>query len=341
MYKNYYMGWDIGGAHLKVAVLDQQATVIHIEQIETPLWKGIDVLDEAVASIPRTFIDAAVWHGITMTGELADIFPDRISGVTELVEKFRQLLSKKQHVYAANKGWVNSSSIEGCEIEIASTNWHATTTFVANQIESGLLIDIGSTTTDIIPIIDHAPESIGMTDSERMQQDELIYTGVNRTPVASVVSQVPFAGNWQQIATEYFSSMADIYCLTRDMPENASFSTADGGGTSMLDCARRLARVVGRDLYEAELSAWQQLASYIAMQHNQHISQAIYRVKSRYPGREMPIVGAGAGRFLIRLLAERQNYPYIDFADFLQGDERLKQAAAICAPATACAALHL
>lgn len=341
MKNDYYIGWDIGGAHLKIAVLDIQNTILFTQQIETPLWKGIDVLDEAVASVPVSFIENAQWHGITMTGELADIFPDRFTGVRELVEKFRQLLTGKLYIYAADKGWLLADNIADAEASIASTNWHATAGLVASHFEDALLIDIGSTTTDIIPIVDSKPDTIGMTDSDRMQQDELVYTGVNRTPVASVVSELPFAGHWQQIATEYFATMADVYSLTKDLPDNTDFSTADGQGTSMPDCARRLARVVGRDLDEAELSAWQQLASYISMQHSQRISQAIYRVKSRYPEREMPIIGAGAGRFLIQRLAKMHNYSYIDFADLLQGDETLKQAAAICAPATACAALSL
>lgn len=338
------IGWDIGGAHLKVVALDQDGTVIYVDQIETPLWKGLDVLDQAVESLPADLIKNAKSHGITMTGELADIFPDRISGVRELVSKITTLLDHESHskirIYAGEKGWLEAGSIEGNESHIASANWHATACYVAGKIKkNGLLVDMGSTTTDIIPLFQGKPDSAGFSDNERLQKGELVYTGVNRTSVTAVVSSVPFAGEWQQIAAEYFSTMGDIYCLTEDIPENAGFTTADGKGTSLLDCARRLARVTGSDLHEAELDAWQELAHYISRQQMQQISACISRVRSRYPTYDMPIIGAGAGKFLIRRLAEWHNMPYYDFADFLQGDEMLKQAAAICAPATACAAL--
>lgn len=344
MKKEQTIGWDIGGAHLKVVALDQEGTVIYVDQIETPLWKGLDVLDQAFESIPAELIKNAKSHGITMTGELADIFPDRITGVRELVNKITVLLdqnvSQKINIYAGEKGWLEAGSIEGNETHIASANWHATASYAAKKIKTnGLLIDTGSTTTDIIPLMDGKPDSAGFSDNERLQKDELVYTGVNRTSVTAVVSSLPFAGEWQQIAAEYFSTMGDIYCLTGDVPENAGFTTADGKGTSLLDCARRLARVTGSDLHEAELATWQELAHYISRQQMQQISASISRVRSRYPTDEMPIIGTGAGKFLIRRLAEWHNMPYHDFADFLQGDEMLKQAAAICVPATACAAL--
>ncbi len=338
------IGWDIGGAHLKVVVLDQDDSVIFVDQIETPLWKGLDVLDQAVESLPGGLIKNAKSHGVTMTGELADIFPDRITGVRELVKKITTLLDqdipRKINIYAGEKGWLSPAAIEGNESQIASANWHATARFIATFKPQGFLIDMGSTTTDIIPLIDGKPDSSGLSDQERLQKDELVYTGVNRTSVTAVVSSLPFAGEWQKIAAEYFSTMADIYCLTEDIPENAGFTTADGKGSSLFDCARRLARVTGSDLHEAELAAWQELAHYISRQQMRNISESLSRVKSRYPSVEMPIIGAGAGKFLIRRLAEWHNTPYYDFADFIQGDEMLTQAAAICAPATACAALQ-
>ncbi len=343
MKKNNTIGWDIGGAHLKIVVLDEDSTVIYVDQIETPIWKGLEVLERAIESFPEILLENAQ-HGITMTGELADIFVDRTSGVRGLVTLFSQKVVGDINIYAAEKGWLKAGGIEGNEVQIASANWHATSTFLSTKkMPQGLLIDIGSTTTDIIPFFDQKTMSVGFSDQERLQKDELVYTGVNRTSVATVVSKVPFAGEWQQITTENFSTMADVYCLTEDIPENAGFTTADGKGTSMIDCARRLARVVGFDLHEVELSAWQQLAQYIARQQLQNISKAVARVCSRISTRcynqKLPVIGTGAGRFLIRQLAESHNLPYVDFADLIEGDEMLKQAAAICAPATACAAL--
>ncbi|MCK5669436.1 MAG: hypothetical protein KAI15_10135 [Gammaproteobacteria bacterium] len=81
---NTYIGWDIGGAHLKVASIDQYGAVIFANQLATPLWEGLACLDNAMSEIHSQILDESVTHTITMTAELADIFKDRSSGVKEL-----------------------------------------------------------------------------------------------------------------------------------------------------------------------------------------------------------------------------------------------------------------
>lgn len=342
MYKTY-IGWDIGGAHLKMVALDQQGKILQVQQLETPLWKGLEVLEQAIKSLPESLFSGAM-HGITMTGELADIFTNRVQGVRDIITLFTEHFSAEViRIYAGEKGWLEEQAITGNEFCVASANWHATARFAASKMQAALLVDTGSTTTDIIPLINGRPEPRGFTDNERMKTDELLYTGVIRTPVSMLVGKIPLHGDWQQIARELFANMGDVYILTGDLdsihPDFVSFSTADDKGVEAIDCARRLARIAGCDLDEKEIVVWKQLAAYIARRHTDQISDGISRVVSRYPERTLPIIGAGIGRYLIRRLAQWHNYPYHDFAELLQGEERLKQAAAVCAPATACASL--
>ena len=46
----YFSGWDIGGAHLKVARCDPQGHLIDVIEIACPLWKGIEQLQQAIAT---------------------------------------------------------------------------------------------------------------------------------------------------------------------------------------------------------------------------------------------------------------------------------------------------
>ncbi len=335
------IGWDIGGANLKVVAINTQGKVIYVNQIESPIWKGLDILDASIATLPVDLFDHVKTHAITLTGELADIFPDRRTGVREIIKKITLILGRCSRVYAGREGWVDSDSVEGYEADIASANWHAAATWLADKVENGLLMDMGSTTTDIIPFIARIPDNRGYSDQERLCEDELVYTGVDRTSVTAVVQKLPLNGRWQQVANEYFSTMADIYCLTGDLPENAGFTTADGQGTTLIDCARRLARVAGADIEENFLAPWRKLARFVSTQQYHLIDNALSRVLSRYSEQKLSIIAAGAGRFVIRRIVERQNLTCHDFADFLQGDEMLKQAAAICAPAASCALLQL
>ena len=79
-------------------------------------------------------------------------------------------------------------------------------------------MDVGTTTTDLIPIRAGAVAARGATDAERLTESELLYTGVVRTPVMAVAQTAPFSGRMQGIAAERFATMADVWRLTGDLP---------------------------------------------------------------------------------------------------------------------------
>jgi hypothetical protein len=51
------------------------------------------------------------------------------------------------------------------------------------------------------------------------------------------------------------------------------------------------------------------------------------------------VVGAGCGRFIARLVAERLGRPYVDFAEAIDVAPEAREMAARCAPAVAVALL--
>src|SRR5215510_4583983 len=162
-------------------------------------------------------------------------------------------------VYAGQLGFVASPG-EYWQA-VASANWHASASFVATRRAQAVLIDIGSTTTDIVPIRGGRVDAAGYTDDERLVSEELVYTGATRTPVMAVAESVPFGGQRQRLMAEHFATMADVHRLTGELPADADqLPTADGRGKSPEDSARRLARMLGRDLQSADLGEWRRLA---------------------------------------------------------------------------------
>jgi probable H4MPT-linked C1 transfer pathway protein len=225
--------------------------------------------------------------------------------------------------------------------EIASANWHASVRFAAGKLPAGLFADVGSTTTDLVPFARGRVAAVGYSDEQRMIQEELVYTGVTRTPVMAMADSAPFAGDRQRLMAEYFATAADIHRLTGALPEDADqHDTADGRGKTPEDSARRLARMLGRDLESADMAAWRGLARHLAERQLALLHDAADRVLSRgVVAQDAPLVGAGVGRFLARRLAERLDRPYIDFASFFSGAPEACEWAARCAPAAAIAAL--
>jgi probable H4MPT-linked C1 transfer pathway protein len=204
-----------------------------------------------------------------------------------------------------------------------------------------LLIDIGSTTTDLVLLNSGTVHARGWNDHQRIAFDELIYRGVVRTPVMATATHVPFEGAWQGLLAEQFATMADVYRLTGELPEGADqLPAADGGGKTVQDSARRLARMLGRDLESAALSSWQRLANYIADLQQQRLHEACSRLFSLgLVGDEAPLIGTGIGRFLVKKLAMRYARPYLDFSGLVESSLSDRQWIDACAPAVAVAAL--
>ena len=338
---NTYIGWDIGGAHLKMASIDHAGAVNFANQLATPLWKGLDSLENAMSEMHKQITENSVTHTITMTAELADIFKDRATGIKELTGFLGSHFKKEAfQLYAGNSGLIKADEANSYITDIASANWHATASFVAQNKDEGVLIDIGSTTTDIIPFSSGRLLNTAYTDHERLRNNELVYTGIIRTPVMAVVNKIFYDEQWQNIAAENFSTMADAYRLTDELNElDDMMPTADGAGKTPRDSARRLARMIGLDLEdENKIDPFKEMSRHIAESHLEIINKSLLKVLSRVDTKRINcLVGAGAGRFLVHKLASINNLKYIDFTDLLSYPKQEEHKVLSCAAAVSVA----
>lgn len=339
------VGWDIGGAHIKAAVINEKGVVIDVYQHPCPLWKGMDQLQQAVNSILALINEPAAKHVLTMTGELVDLFPNRDQGVEQIINTMQQLLvDTKISVYAGKHGVLTIEQIKPDHYQaVASSNWLASASYVAKSINNGLFIDIGSTTTDILLMRNADVLAQGMTDFDRLKSQELMYSGIIRTAVMAVVDKAYFKGQEIPLMAEHFATMADIYRLTNELVEaHDQTETADGQEKSTIASARRLSRMTGWDFTENEMPYWQHMARNIRSQHIFQLQQGCERQLSRYEKTsKLPFVGAGVGRFLVRQIAANLGHPYVDFSDLfnLKSIAQSAMSTADCAPAVAVACL--
>ncbi len=340
------IGWDIGGAHLKAACLNKEGKVLAVYQESCPLWQGLDTLEKALIAILARLPTQELNHAITMTGELVDLFADRAQGVHEIITLMQEVLAQPSFaVYAGLLGFVAANAIESKHIDaIASANWLASASYVAQQLEQGLFVDMGSTTTDILLLTNHQVDAIGYTDFQRLASSELVYTGLVRTAVMAVVQSVSFSGTEVGVMSEYFATMADVYRLTHELNEfHDQNETADGDAKTEQASAKRLARMIGCDLQDFTLQEWQELAYAIREQQLARIQAACQKQLQRVPDNmQTPLIGAGIGRFLVQEIAQRLGLGYIDFEDlFATPCEPTEMSIADCAPAVAVAYLAI
>ena len=338
------IGWDIGGAHLKAAALED-GRVVAVAQEPCPLWLGLEHFHQAARNILGQWpLAPGCRHAVTMTGELVDLFANREEGVFSLLQALgEQVPDGNIRVFAGPKGFLSARHIGSEDIPaIASANWLATGYYAASATPQGLLIDIGSTTADLLVLRQGEVLTQGYTDFERMRHEELVYSGVVRTSLMALAHTAPFEGEWITLMAEHFATTADVYRLTGELPEHADqAATADGADKSLEASARRLARLLGRDLESADSGAWRRLAVFFRERQLARLADACHRQLSRgLLEPQAPFIGAGVGRFLVQELARRLGHPYLDFAHLfpihtLPAGFRL----ADCAPAVAVACL--
>jgi probable H4MPT-linked C1 transfer pathway protein len=325
-------------------LVDADGSALTAIQVPCQLWQGLDQLRKAIDVVLANLKHVPDEHIVTMTGELADIFANRKEGVIQIADVMSERFGATTRFYAGLAGMVVSNQAAQYAAAIASANWLASAAFAATKVKQGLFVDIGSTTADFVVLSDGKPQNRGYSDAERMQFEELIYTGVVRTPLMALGSRVPFAGEWQTLVAEHFATTADVYRLTGDLNEAEDMSaTADGTGKTLEESARRLARMLGRDLNDAPEAAWIGLArAFKQMQLNTLNAVAARALSRNLIGDKAPVIGAGSGKFLVRELAKQLNREYLDVETLIVADtEQAGHWASVCLPAYAVAYLAM
>jgi (4-(4-[2-(gamma-L-glutamylamino)ethyl]phenoxymethyl)furan-2-yl)methanamine synthase len=332
----HLMNWlalDIGGANLKAA---DGLGYCAIQAF--PLWREplrlAEVLRKVIASAPVCGYIAA-----TMTGELADCFDSKEEGVAHILQAMSTAADGKSVLVYQTSGRLEPlESALRQPLLAAAANWHALARFAGRYAKSGtaLLIDIGSTTTDVIPLVNGRPQTVGYGDTERLLSGELVYTGIERSPVCSVAGYLPYRQQLCPVAQELFATTWDAYLTLSEVPEEPdNRNTADGRPATRVASHARLARMICADVTMFEGA--DALAAAEAIRHHQtaRIAAAVGQVVARLGQSPESIILSGAGEFLARRVIERMNLA----GDVISLSAELGPALSRCAPAHALAVL--
>jgi probable H4MPT-linked C1 transfer pathway protein len=298
-----WLAFDIGGANLKAA--DGEGFAV---SQPFPMWENsrhlVDALRALVALVPRVSHVAAA-----MTGELADCFTTKAEGVAFILNAFNVAADGRHtRVYLTNGRLVSLQTALKQPLLAAASNWHALANFAGRYVAEGvgLLIDIGSTTCDLIPLVDGQPVTIGKTDTNRMINGELIYTGVQRSPVCAVSQLVPWRGRKSPVAHEVFATMWDVYLTLGDLPEVPTrMDTADRRPATKAAARDRLARAICADREAFSESDAQAMAEALCQAQVRKIAAIATQLIARLQQPPHTVVISGLGEFLaLRVLDE-------------------------------------
>lgn len=299
------IGLDIGGANTKLASSDGKTVELHY----LPLWKNTR-LPEVLKKIAQRLQPEKV--AVVMTGELADCFEDKEQGIQFIKSCVDSAFGPSKVSYINSKGRFQSETDD--VRELAAANWAASARLVGKEIGDCIFVDVGSTTSDIIPIIS-GEHKAGLTDFERLVRSELVYAGTLRTNLAAILEKVKLEKGWCRTASELFATTADVYLLLGKIDESMyTCETADGEGRSKTNAMRRIARLVCADLFEIQKEEIYEIAVQVKEKQVSVLTKAIFEVAERN-GLDR-IAAAGLGEFLIKEAAERLGFECVSVSEF-------------------------
>lgn len=302
MVERCVVGWDIGGAHVK-AVLMRRGAVLDAAQWPCPLWKGLGELEGALAASRARWPDLDRHrHAVTMTGEMVDAFADREDGVRRIAQTLSRALPAPRF-FAGDAPWCDAAAAGAMWHHIASANWLATARHAACVLDAsqGVVVDIGSTTTDLIAFKRGRVLTASRGDALRLARSELVYQGVVRTPLCALARRIAWRGTPHNVMNELFATSADVYRLTGELdPAHDLYPSADNAAKDLPATRQRLARMVGLDQREGTEDDWLVFARWWREAQVAEIGSQLRRVMAAHSlGREAVVVSAGCGDFLV------------------------------------------
>lgn len=328
------IGWDIGGVNTKVA------RVAHGEVLAAlgrpyELQRAPDRLAALLRELASDIgAESPTVHAVTMTAELSQMFRTKRDGVTFILDAIETAFPLDEiRVFTVDNRFLLPVAARQSPLAVAAANWSATAHEIAASFPDALLIDIGTTTTDLIPVVAGRVVAQGWTDPDRLASGELVYTGALRTPVEAIVSAVPYRDGHAAVSAECFALVGDVHVWRGTLdPDDYSVPTPDGRPPTREFCGERLARIVCADRELIDSHGITRIAAAVAEAQVCGIISAIERIRARRASLRTAVV-TGLGAAIGDAAARAAGLDVVHFAS------AVGPAAARCAPAAAVALL--
>jgi probable H4MPT-linked C1 transfer pathway protein len=325
------LGLDIGGANTKAAFLKTQKGMVKEQRTSMeyfPIWKmGREQLPRVLETLKERLVGSTALDGVgvTITAELSDAYWTKREGVNHILDCITQVLNDvPMFVLSVEAKLLSVEDARREPLKVASANWAATGWMVSQVIKNCLVVDVGSTTTSIIPVINGKIAAEGRTDLEKLRNGELVYSGSLRTNVATIADSIPLRGGIVRLSSELFAQSGDVHLLLDNIKEEEyTVETCDGREKTKREAMTRLARVVCADsdmLTEQEIM---DIAQFVyerqVEQITEGLKQVYERIKPLLLQETIPVVVTGLGRiFLARKAAEKAGFKEIrDMSEML------------------------
>lgn len=323
----HIIGLDIGGANIKAVKIsfnDGGASLEKVVRTYFPVWiHGGRSIGRKLVELKHSLnLEPGKYYvGACMTAELSDAFRTKSEGVKVIVEGVEEAFhdSLSNFYVTTEMSLIDSRGAISNYLKVAAANWAATAWLLEEQmpqrgISNAVLIDVGSTTTTIIPLVNGRIAVRGYTDPEKLTYGELVYTGVLRGNVAAIVDKAPYKGFLTRVSSERFALTGDVHLILGYIDSSSyTTETADGRGVSLGEAAERLSRVPCADADIMSMREVIEVARYIYEAQVFKVFEALMQVRTWIASmnvdlNEFTVITAGVGEHLAVEAARRAGF---------------------------------
>jgi (4-(4-[2-(gamma-L-glutamylamino)ethyl]phenoxymethyl)furan-2-yl)methanamine synthase len=332
------LGWDIGGVNTKAARLDRSSgpagngtPSVRSASVPYEIQRDPGALPSVLRALAAGLGRQDGWpHAVTMTAELSQAFRTKREGVACVLGALATAFpNDPQLVYTVDGCFVTPAAAAADPLAVGASNWAATAALVGRFVPDGILVDIGTTSTDVIPLEGGRVAARGRTDPARLLSGELIYTGAVRTPAEALVREVPLGDARAAVSAEGFATAGDAHLwLGRLAPADYAAPTADGRPATREFAGERLARVVCGDREMLDDRAIDAIARALAEAQVALVADGIRRVRAAFPAATIAVV-TGLGDFIAAEAAHLAGLEVVKLRDRLGDAARTAPAAAV------------
>ncbi|MEA1945010.1 MAG: hydantoinase/oxoprolinase family protein [Euryarchaeota archaeon] len=310
------MGIDVGGANTKAVTSDGY----FVTSIHAPLWKNRAILYDVLYGIKKKMDETETASvGAVMTGEICGCFETKGEGVSYIKKAVCKTFNDVK--FLDNRClFKNSSDVDRDPVSFASTNWIASTMCIAEEYKDVIFVDIGSTTTDVIPIKDGKIKA-ARSDFERLKSGELIYSGVLRTNVSCLLDRINMNGNEFKTSSEHFATTADAYltigCIKKEdfgceSLNHYCYPFTGEKVKNRTGAMRRLARVLCSDLEEIGEGDVVYTAEQVKKAQVNALITSLERMSGEYGLKN--VVSVGIGDFIAKESSETLDLDFLSLS---------------------------
>ena len=326
------LGLDVGGANTKATYIKTYNDIVNEQRTALeyfPIWKDRKgQLPQVLEKLKQKVADSTALDGVgvTITAELSDAYMTKKEGVNHVLDCVTKVFADvPTFVLDVETKMLTVKDARMEPLKVASANWAATGWMISQLIKNCIILDVGSTTTSIISVINGKVAATGRTDLEKLQNGELVYSGSLRTNVAAIVDAMPVKGKMTRVSSELFAQSGDVHLLLNNIGQkDYTAETCDGRGKTRKEAAARLARVVCAD---TDMLNGQETVAMAKFVYERQVEQIVVGLKQVYErkqsiqGEKMAVVTGLGRKFLARKAAEKVGFKQIIDIQELMGAE--------------------